>query len=142
MTSSLLTRARPDGPETSALGSLLVPVITEWPSTRVGDLVALADVALPDERLGVDDLLACCWEDPGVVLGADDGSGAVSVVVRSFGEHHLAWIKLIAVEPAARRHGHGARLLAAAERWAFDRQAREVDLGGSAPWYLWPGVDT
>ncbi len=32
---------------------------------------------MPAEALSADELLACCWDDPGVVLGPADGSGAI-----------------------------------------------------------------
>jgi GNAT superfamily N-acetyltransferase len=116
--------------------------MTEWGDSRVGDLLDLTEAALPAERLSADELLACCWDDPGVVLGCDDGSGAVSAVVRSFGERHLGWIKLVVVDPEAQRQGVGSRLVAEAESWAYDHGAASVQLANAAPFYLWPGVDT
>jgi GNAT superfamily N-acetyltransferase len=96
---------------------------------------------MPAERLSADELLACCWDDPGVVLATADGQGAVAAVVRRWGEHVVGYVKLLAVHPGARRAGVGRALLAAAEQWAWDQGAAEVHLGGSAPFYLWPGVD-
>jgi len=40
-----------------------------WGAGRVGDLTALTTAAMPAEALSADELLACCWDDPGVVLG-------------------------------------------------------------------------
>jgi GNAT superfamily N-acetyltransferase len=119
-----------------------MPVIGEWSPDRLADLLGLTDLALPGERLTGDELLACCWDDGGVVLGTGDDQGAVSAVVRSFGEHRLAWIKLVAVHPDAHRQGTGSALVEAAESWAFDHGASSVQLANSAPFYLWPGVDT
>ena len=115
--------------------------VQEWGPERVGDLVVLTDAALPEERLNADELLACCWEDPGVVLGSSDGSGAASVVVRRHGDHADAFVKLVVVEPERQRTGIGRALLRAAEQWAWDQGASDVHLSGSAPAYLWPGVD-
>jgi GNAT superfamily N-acetyltransferase len=114
--------------------------VTELDRLGIGDLFALVDDALPGERFTADELLAGCFEDPGVVLWLPDGSGAASAVTRSFGDTVIAWIRLVAVAPDARRHGRGRALLAAAEAWAFDRGAGEIQLGGSAPFYFWPGV--
>lgn len=115
--------------------------ITELARAQVGDLFALVDEALPAERFTTDELLAGCYDDPGVVLWLPDGSGAVSAVTRSFdGEVVIGWVRLVAVAPDARRHGRGRALLAAAEDWLFDRGATEVQLGGAAPFYFWPGV--
>jgi len=131
-----------------------------WSRDRSRDLAMLLERAMPDEELSEDELLACCWDDPdpaesgdpaGVVLAridddaTDEVRGAVAAVVRSFGTEpdrvRLAWVKLIAVDPAARRGGVGHELLAAIEAWAWDQGATELHLAGSAPFYLWPGVD-
>jgi GNAT superfamily N-acetyltransferase len=124
----------------------------EWGPERCADLAALVAAALPDEELSADELLACCWEDPdpasaevGVVHATDDGRGAASAVIRCWGEAprdvRLAFVKLIVVHPDARRNGLGHSLLAAAESWAWANGASELHLSGSAPFYLWPGVD-
>jgi len=113
----------------------------EWGPERADDLADLADAAMADECLSVDELLACCWDDPGIVLASVDGSGVVSAVVRRWGDYVVGYVKLLAVRPGARRVGLGRSLLSAAEQWAWDQGASEVYLGGSAPFYLWPGVD-
>ena len=115
--------------------------VHEWGPDHLGDLVGLTDGGLPDERLTSDELLACCWDDPGVVFGLPDATGAVSAVMRQFGDHRVAFVKLLVVSRGSRRHGHGRALLAAAEQWAWDAGAGELHLSGSAPAYLWPGVD-
>lgn len=114
----------------------------EWGRDRAGDLVALVDLAMPGERLGEDELVACCWDDPGVVLGAEDGSGVAAAVVRSFVGRRIGYLELVAVHPEAGRAGVGRALVDAAERWMFDQGVTEVQIGGAAPFYLWPGVDT
>ena len=45
------------------------------------------------------------------------------------------------MESSSRRLALATRLVAEAEDWVFDRGAEEVRVGGSAPFYLWPGVD-
>lgn len=113
-----------------------------WGPDRAGDLAALIELALPGEGLSAAELRFCCWDDPGVVLTFPDGTGAVAAVVRSWNGYRAGYVKVLAVEPEARRGGRGRALLEAAETWAFDEGAGEVRLGGSAPFYLWPGVDT
>ncbi len=114
-----------------------------WGPDRVDDLAGLVAHAMPAEGLTHDELLACCWDDPGVVLGPADGSGAVAATVRAAGEGPpTGFVKLVAVEPVAQGLGLGRRLLAAAHEWFADtHSARDVRVGGSAPFYLWPGVD-
>ena len=43
--------------------------VESWGADRVGDLTELVTAAMPAEALSADELLACCWDDPGVVLG-------------------------------------------------------------------------
>lgn len=114
----------------------------EWGAGHLGELVDLVTAALPTEGLTDDELAACCFDDPGVVLASGDGAGAVSVVCRPAGAVSVAFVKLVAVRPEARREGLGRSLLTAAEAWAFEQGAVEIHLAGSAPAYLWPGVDT
>lgn len=113
----------------------------EWARDRSDDLAELVAAALPHERLSADELLACCWDDPGVVLGLPDGGGAVAAVVRRFGSRGVGQLKLLVVDPGRRRLGHGRALLAAAEAWAAAEGATEMQIAGAAPFYLWPGVD-
>ncbi len=115
-------------------------VATEpWSAERLADLVRLCDAALPDERLTADELAACCFED-GRVLGCDDGSGAVCVW-QSTALSAVAVVKLLVVDPTAQGQGRGRQLLEDACAWAEHVGATGVALGGSAPYYLWPGVD-
>ena len=113
----------------------------EWGPERADDLAGLCLAAMASETLSADELLACCWDDPGVVVVTDDGMGAAAAVVRRWGDHTVGYLKLVAVHPGARRAGLGRALLAAAEDWAWHQGASEFQLGGSAPFYLWPGVD-
>ncbi len=115
--------------------------VDSWGPERSAELAALCAAALPGERLSADELLATCWDDPGVVLADPTGAGAAAAVVRRFGDVAVAFLKLVAVDPEAQRRGVGRSLLAAAETWAWDQGAGELHLAGSAPFYLWPGVD-
>lgn len=111
----------------------------EWDRARADELAELVTAALPGEHLDRDELVACCWDDPGVVLGGD--RGAIAAVTRTFGDTVLGWVRLLVVHPRARRVGEGRALLAVAEEWCRARGAVQVRFGGSAPFYLWPGVD-
>ena len=108
-----------------------------WGADRADDLTSLLGEAFPDETLSFAEVTACCGDDPGAVLGFDDGEGAVSVVAR--GEH--GFVKALAVSPLARGDRRGRALLEAAEEWLFDNGCTSVIPGPSAPFYLWPGVD-
>jgi GNAT superfamily N-acetyltransferase len=111
--------------------------VQTWARDRAGRLTALVEECFPGEHLTEDELLACCWDDPGVVLALDDGAGAVSAVARG----DVGFVRLLAVAPHARRLGHGRALVAAAEAWAIEAGCRTMVPGPSAPFYLWPGVD-
>ena len=112
-----------------------------WGADRAGQLAELATAAMPAEGLSADELLACCWEDPGVVLATPDGTGAIAATVRRWDTLAIGYVKLVAVHPGARRQGVGRALLEAAEQWVRDEGSKELHLGGSAPFYLWPGID-
>lgn len=96
--------------------------------------------ALPGEGFTADDLLSILWEDPGIVVGVDD-EGFAAATVRRFGELVTGFVKVVAVAPTSRQHGLGAALLDTVEQWCVEQGAREVHLSGTAPVYLWPGVD-
>lgn len=106
-----------------------------WGPDRAADLAALLGSALPGERLDPEDLLAVCWAD-GEVLATADGGAVVAVKP---GE--AAAIRALAVRPDRRRRGLGRALLHAAEDRCFEAGASTVQLGGEAPFYVWPGVD-
>ncbi len=131
--------------------------IVVWDRSRSAELAALVEAAMPDEELSEDELLAVCFDDPaappegpvpadaGVVLATADGTGAVVGVVRRWGTaeapHAIGFVKLVVVHPDHRREGRGHALLDAVERWAWAQGATELQLAGSPPFYLWPGVD-
>ena len=116
------------------------PVDT-WGSDKADALAELTRAAMAAEHLTADELLACCWEDPGVVLATPEGTGVVAATVRRWDSLAIGYVKVLAVHPGARRLGVGRALLEAAEQWAVAEGAVEMYLGGSAPFYLWPGVD-
>jgi GNAT superfamily N-acetyltransferase len=116
------------------------PVV--WTSARAPELAALVADALPGEGLSVDDLLGVCWDDPGLVLSAGDGAAACAAVVRRVGDWTGGFVRLLVVHPGARRQGLGRALVVEAEDWLRSEGATQVRFGGSAPFYLWPGIDT
>jgi len=117
--------------------------VDHWGPARADDLTALLAAALPGESLTTEELLACSWDDPtGAVLGDVDGNAAVSLVTRPIGDDLHAFVVVLAVAPVAQADGRGRRLLDAATAWAGDHGCRALHAGGSAPFYLWPGVDT
>ena len=131
-----------------APGSVPVPPdqLQTWGEDRLGELVALAAAALPDERLSADELEAVCFHDGGALIGSSDGLAAVAAVRRSRvgagpddpGPGH---IRFLAVDPRVQRAGRGRALLDAAHAWLLAHGADEILPGGGAPFYLWPGVD-
>ncbi len=113
-----------------------------WGPERADQLAELCAATLPAERLTADELLANCWDDAGLVLAEPDGSGAAAAVVRRVGDLAVGFVKLVVVQPAAQRAGHGRELLAGVQAWAWDEGALDLHLAGSPPFFLWPGVDT
>ncbi len=111
----------------------------EWDRSRADELAELVAATLPGERLDRDELVACCWDDPGVVLGGD--TAVAAAVTRTVGDTVLGWVRLLVVHPGSRRAGVSRALLAAAEEWCRSRGAAQIRFGGSAPFYLWPGID-
>ncbi len=74
-------------------------------------------------------------QQPAVVLG-DPSSGVVATVECDDGAH----IRLLVVDPAARRRGLGRALVQAAEDWARDTGHASLVTGADPPYFLWPGV--
>ena len=123
-----------------------------WDRSRLGDVMAIVDAAMPGEALTEDDVAANLFDDPDpvrVVAGGGDGgdggggAGVVAAVVRTGAEGRLdAFVQLVAVHPREQRRGVGQALLADVHRWAFDEMgAASMQAGAGAPFYLWPGVD-
>lgn len=92
---------------------------------------SVADAPSTDELHGA--LFAA--EQPAVILGNPD-TGIVATVECDDGAH----IRLLAVDPSARRHGLGLALLQAAEEWAVGAGHSSLATGADPPYFLWPGV--
>ena len=83
-----------------------------------------------------EDGLAFVATHEGEVVGAALGS------VAERGGSLRAYVKVVVVAERCRRSGAGRLLLGALEQAARVRGATEIQAGGSAPSYWWPGVDT
>lgn len=62
--------------------------------------------------------------------------GVVALVECDDGPH----LRLLAVDPSARRRGVGNHLLQVAEDWARDEGHKMLITGADPPYFLWPGV--
>jgi GNAT superfamily N-acetyltransferase len=105
---------------------------------RIEDVFDLCWRCLPDPP-SRDELAASLYspEQQVVVRGAP-GVGVVATVL----EGAQGYVRLLGVDPAARRQGNGTALLAAAEADLSARGATSVQVGADPPFYLYPGVET
>ncbi|MCD6289110.1 MAG: GNAT family N-acetyltransferase [Anaerolineae bacterium] len=82
--------------------------------------------------------------NPAYQLTAWDGDRLIGTIlggVREMEDERMAWVRLIAIDPAYRRQGIASRLLEELEgRLRADGFTR-LRLGNSAPSYFWPGLD-
>ncbi|HWF16459.1 MAG TPA: GNAT family N-acetyltransferase [Acidimicrobiales bacterium] len=109
--------------------------------TRLGrsDLDAIAHLC--DRSLtqppSVEELEGALFTDdqPAVIFG-DPARGVVAVVECDDGPH----IRLLVVDPSARRRGLGQALLDAAEAWSREAGHTALTTGADPPYFLWPGV--
>lgn len=74
-------------------------------------------------------------EQPATVFAIPE-RGVAAVVECDDGPH----LRLLAVDPSARRQGLGQHLLQAAEDWARDGGHKLLITGADPPYFLWPGV--
>lgn len=116
--------------------------IAAWGGDAVPLVSRLWAAAMPDEPIG-DAVLAGIFEpDPGVLLATADGLSLVAVVTRETPASVRGYVRLLLVHPDVRRRGRGLALMQAAEKHLAECGAESVTLGGEAPVYLWPGIDT
>ncbi|MGE5481934.1 MAG: GNAT family N-acetyltransferase [Bacteroidota bacterium] len=117
---------------------------------RLSELASLLRNSLWLDMLTEAEVEAQVWGDPDfdpeLQLGAEADArliGALGGFVRH--EHgtnrNVAYVKFIAVDPAYQRQGVGTNLLKRFERILMGRGIDEVRVSGSAPCYLWAGVD-
>ncbi len=105
---------------------------------RLGDVVDLCRRCLP-EPPSVDELSASLYSaEQSVTVRGAPGVGIVASVC----EGAQGYIRLLGVEPMARRRGHGTTLLHAAEADLSVQGATNVQVGADPPFYLYPGVET
>lgn len=69
----------------------------------------------------------------GVIRREKDATGGT--------ERRVGYVKFIAVDPRYQRQGIGTGLLARLEERLAEKGVEEIRVSGSAPCYLWPGVD-
>jgi GNAT superfamily N-acetyltransferase len=81
------------------------------------------------------DLALFTAEQPAVIRG-DPSIGVVATVDSDAGAH----VRLLVVDPAHRRRGHGHALLLAAESDARAKGHPSLTTGADPPYFLWPGV--
>ncbi len=120
------------------------PTVAPWGRDRAEALADLLERSLPGEGFTAEELESVLWDDPGVVLGTTDPAGPVAAggaTVRRFGDTVVGYVKLVVVDPDHRRAGLGRAVLSALEAWCRAEGATEVHLAGTAPVYLWPGID-
>lgn len=89
--------------------------------------------APPSARELEDALFAA--EQPATVFAIPE-RGVAAVVECDDGPH----LRLLAVDPSARRQGLGQRLLQTAEDWAREGGHQTLITGADPPYFLWPGV--
>jgi mycothiol synthase len=109
---------------------------------------AVCQRALVYDNWSQPELQHLLWGDPdfnpSLALVAEEGRAPVGVafgVVRRAAEGQTGFLKLIAADPGRQRQGIGRSLLAEMERRLQQAGAAEVRVSGSAPCYIWPGVD-
>lgn len=102
----------------------------------LGDIAALCARAVSNPP-SIDELDGSLFtpDQPAVVRG-DPDVGVVATVAGSDGAH----VRFLAVDPSARRQGHGHALVDAAESDARAGGHRSLSTGADAPFFLWPGV--
>ncbi len=102
-------------------------------------LAALCAAAMPEERLTTAELEHLCFGDGDDVLG--DERGAAVLHTEAFGNAVVAWLILLAVEPATQGSGIGKDLTRRVAARARERGASTLLLASAVPRYVWPGVD-
>ena len=103
------------------------------------DLEAIArlcarSIAAPPSTKELEDALFAA-EQPATVFAIPE-RGVAAVVECDDGPH----LRLLTVDPAARRQGLGQQLLQAAEDWARQGGHTTLITGADPPYFLWPGV--
>lgn len=117
--------------------------LVPWGADRVDDVVDLLLRVAADEDLTPDEVLTACHEHSGIVMATADGESVIAVGMDRDADGDLvASVRLVAVGPGVQRTGRGSALLDHAERWAVERGASRIVVGGSVPFSLWPGTPT
>jgi predicted N-acetyltransferase YhbS len=91
-------------------------------------------IATPPSKQELEDALFA-GEQPATIFAIPE-RGVAAVVECDDGPH----VRLLAVDPSARRQGLGHALLQAAEDWARQEGHSTLITGADPPFFLWPGV--
>lgn len=105
-------------------------------------VAALCARSLPDPPMVSELASTLLHPDQPVVARGDPTVGVVVTCsgVPGVSPPDAGFVRLLVVDPAARRQGHGIALLAAGETDLRDRGAASVTVGADAPFFLWPGA--
>lgn len=115
--------------------------LVPWGADRVDDIVDLMLRVAAEEDLTPEEILTACHERSGIVMATEDGESVIAVGLdRDVDGELVSSVRLIAVGGGVQRTGRGGFLLEHAERWASERGAKELLVGGSLPFSLWPGA--
>lgn len=115
--------------------------LVPWGADRVDDIVDLMLRVAADEDLTPEEIHTACHERSGIVVATEDAESVIAVGIDRDDDGELvAAIRLLVVGPTVQRTGRGRILLDHGEQWAAERGAREISLGGSLSFSLWPGV--
>lgn len=104
-------------------------------------VAAFSRVACPYDMLTTTSLLRSVFADPDPQLCLAVYDGGLEAVAVGVVRGEAGWVKLLAVHPVARNRGVGTQLLEHIESFCREQGAKSIDVGGSAPYYVAPGVD-
>ena len=110
------------------------PVLVDRSDLGAIALLCERAIAAPPSTEELEDALFA-GEQPATVLALPE-RGVAAVVECDDGPH----LRLLAVDPSARRQGLGHALLEAAEDWARAKGHTVLITGADPPYFLWPGV--
>ncbi len=120
--------------------------IVKMEEKHLPEVALLCQRNLPFDRLPLSALaqqIYCDKEhDPELALVAMEGGKIVGFCLGVLRRAtSTGWVKVIVVDQPLRHQGMGTQLLSRLEKLLGERGAREIGVGGSAPRYIWPGVD-
>jgi mycothiol synthase len=118
--------------------------ITTWRDDELGTIVALLNRASAYARFPLDQVAENLVDDreaePDLRLAVRRGSDPIAAAIGTR-RGEVAFVKMLAVDPAHRRAGVGSALLAELQSRLAARGASALRVFADAPHYLRPGVD-